>query len=449
MLRKLHWKSLLTIIFIVTVSFTVLYFDEFEIPVLGQKGSDDILGLTLGLDLAGGTQLIYQAGDESLRPTESEMEGLIGTISRRIDRLGVTEPSLQRLGDDRLLIQLPGVEDVQQAKDLIGQTAQLEIIERICADQQCTVFNDQETGLTGDDMSRAFASQDQVTQEPILSFELKRGAAQQFATVTQRIYDSNTSENPNQLAFVLDDKVLVSATVQSPILSGSGIISGSFTPEEARQLAIQVESGRLQIDITELSSSVIAASLGSKSLEEALVAGLVGLALVLLFMTGYYRASGLIAGITLIFYTAIVLAIFKLIPVTLTLAGLAGFILSLGMAVDANILIFERVKEELRVGRTLSFAIQIGFNRAWTSIRDGNVSTILIALVLFFFGSGSANSAITGFSISLLIGVLTSMFTAIFISRKLLGIAGNSFLNRFPQLFTPEFITKNSSGGQN
>ena len=359
MLRKLHWKSLLAITLIVAVSFTVLYYDEFEIPILGERGSEDILGLRLGLDLAGGTQLIYQAGDENLKPTDNEMEGLIGTISRRIDRLGVTEPSLQRLGEDRLLIQLPGVEDVQQAKDLIGQTAQLEIIERLCEDLQCTIFKDQETGLTGDDMSRAFASQDQVTQEPILSFELKRGAAQQFATVTQRIYDSNTSESPDQLAFVLDDKVLVSAAVQSPILSGSGIISGNFSPEDARQLAIQVESGRLQIDITELSSSVIAASLGSRSLEEGLIAGLVGLALVLLFMVGYYRASGLVAGVALIFYTLIVLAIFKLIPITLTLAGLAGFILSLGMAVDANILIFERIKEELRVGRTLQFAVQI------------------------------------------------------------------------------------------
>lgn len=449
MFRKLHWKSLLAITLIVSVSFTALYFEEFEIPVIGERGSSNILGLRLGLDLAGGTQLIYQAGDENLKPSDNEMEGLIGTISRRIDRLGVTEPSIQRLGDDRLLIQLPGVEDVQQAKDLIGQTAQLEIIERLCEDLQCTVFSDQQTGLTGDDMSRAFASQDQVTQEPILSFELKRAAAQQFATVTQRIYESNTSENPDQLAFLLDDKILVAAAVQSPILSGSGIISGNFSAEEARQLAIQVESGRLQIDITELSSSVIAASLGSKSLEEALIAGLVGLALVFLFMVGYYRASGLIAGVTLIFYTLIVLAIFKLIPVTLTLAGLAGFVLSLGMAVDANILIFERVKEELRVGRTLQFAIQIGFNRAWTSIRDGNVSTILIAMVLFFFGSGSANSAITGFSVSLLIGVLTSMFTAIFISRKLLGIIGGTFLRRFPQLFSPESLSNNNSGGQN
>ncbi|MCH8974900.1 MAG: MMPL family transporter, partial [Chloroflexi bacterium] len=159
---------------------------------------------------------------------------------------------------------------------------------------------------------------------------------------------------------------------------------------------------------------------------------------VLLFMAAYYRASGVVAAVALVFYTAIVLAIFKLLPVTLTLAGLAGFIVSLGMAVDANILIFERMKEELRIGRTLPFAIQIGFNRAWTSIRDGNISTLLIAGILFLFGTSTANSPVTGFAVSLMIGVLTSMFTAIFISRNLLAIVGATALQRWPQLFTPE-----------
>ena len=192
------------------------------------------------------------------------------------------------------------------------------------------------------------------------------------------------------------------------------------------------------MDIEEISSSLVAASLGAQSLEEALIAGGVGLLLVLFFMTAYYRVSGLVAGMALVCYIIIVLAIFKLIPVTLTLAGLAGFVLSLGMAVDANILIFERLKEELQIGRTVQLAMQIGFNRAWPSIRDGNVSTILIALVLFFFGSGSANSAVTGFAVSLLIGVLTSMFTAIFISRNLLGIVAASWLRRSARLFTPD-----------
>lgn len=439
MLRQLRWKSLLAIIVIVGLASAALFVPNYRIPFIGERGADDILGLRLGLDLAGGTQLVYQAGSEDLAPTDEQMEGLVGTISRRIDRLGVAEPSIQRLGDDRLLIQLPGVEDVQQAKDLIGQTAQLEIVERICGDIACATYEDISTGLSGADMERASPVQDQTTGQSVLSFELKRNAAQQFAVLTQRIFSTLNSEAPDQLAFVLDGETLVSAVVRGPILAGLGQIEGNFTPEEARQLAIQVESGRLPVDITELSSSLVAASLGAQSLENALAAGGIGLILVLFFMAAYYRVSGLVAGVALVAYIILVLSVFKLIPVTLTLAGLAGFILSLGMAVDANILIFERVKEELQVGRTVQLAMQTGFNRAWPSIRDGNVSTILIALVLFFFGSGSANSAVTGFAVSLLIGVLISMFTAILISRNLLGIAAATpGLRRAVRLFTPD-----------
>ena len=439
MLRQLRWKSLLAIIVIVGLASAALFVPNYSIPFVGDRGDDDILGLQLGLDLAGGTQLVYEAGSEDLAPTDEQMEGLVGTITRRIDRLGVAEPSIQRLGDNRLLIQLPGVEDVQQAKDLIGQTAQLEIVERICEDIACERYEDIETGLSGADMERASPAQDQTTGQSVLSFELKRGAAQQFAVITQRIYSTGSSDSPDQLAFVLDGETLVSAVVRSPILAGLGQIEGNFTPEEARQLAIQVESGRLPVDITELSSSLVAASLGAQSLESALAAGGVGLILVLFFMAAYYRVAGLVAGAALVCYIILVLSVFKLIPVTLTLAGLAGFILSLGMAVDANILIFERVKEELQVGRTVQLAMQTGFNRAWPSIRDGNVSTILIALVLFFFGSGSANSAVTGFAVSLLIGVLISMFTAILISRNLLGIAAATpGLRRAVRLFTPD-----------
>ena len=445
MLRRLRWKSLLTIVIIVAVAFSSLVVQKINLD-LGfielRRGSDDVLGLQLGLDLAGGTQLIYQAGSEDFPPTPEQMEGLIATIIRRVDRLGVAEPSIQQLGRDRLLIQLPGVEDIQEAKALIGRTAVLQIIERICADgfasTECSdsvpgSFEDRETGLDGSDMARASASQDPTTGRPVLLFELNRNAASDFAILTQRLFTTR-----DQLAFVLDGDVLVSATVSSPILAGNGQITGNFTSEEVRRIAIQVESGRLPIDITELSSSVVAASLGAESLEDALVAGLVGLALVLFFMAAYYRASGVVAAVALVIYTAILLSIFKLLPVTLTLAGLAGFIVSLGMAVDANILIFERMKEELRIGRTLPFAIQIGFNRAWSSIRDGNVSTLLIAGILFLFGTSSANSPVTGFAVSLMIGVLTSMFTAIFISRNLLAIVGGTALGRWPQLFTPE-----------
>ena len=449
---RFRWA--LTMIVLVGGSFTVLAIRHVEIGGF-ERGSNDVLGLSLGLDLAGGTHLVYQAGDEEFQPTDSQMKGLIDNITRRVDRLGVSEPSIAKLGDNRLVIQLPGLDDVEQAKKLIGQTAQLEIIERICLipstpEQPCGEetpgsFRDQPTGLTGADMSRAFASQDTVTNQPILLFELNRGAATRFAEITQDLFDSGRTDTPDQLAFILDGELLVSAGVRSPILSGSGQIAGNFTASEVRDLAIQIESGRLPIEITELSSTLVAASLGDESLDQAIEAGLVGLALVLFFIIAYYRMAGLVAAVALVFYTAMVLAIFKLLPVTLTLGGLAGFIVSLGMAVDANILIFERMKEELRIGRSLQFATQIGFNRAWTSIRDGNISTLIIAAILFFFGSGSANSAVTGFALALMIGVATSMFTAIVISKKLLSLVVATKLRRFPRFFSPEGFRRGTS----
>jgi preprotein translocase subunit SecD len=415
-------------------------------PVGFERGTGEILGLTLGLDLAGGTHLVYQAGDEEFKPTAQQMEGLVANIQRRVDSLGVTEPSIQQLGDDRLVIQLPGIEDSDEAQRIIGETAQLDIIERICLDGfapgDCTnevpgSFEDRETGLSGADVARTSAGTDQVTNLPILLFELNRSAAGRFADITQRLFETRATTSPDQLAFVLDGNALIAAVVNSAILGGNGQIAGNFSADDVRRLSIQIESGRLPIEITEISSSVVAASLGAESLEDALVAGLVGLGLVLFFMIAYYRMAGLVAALALVIYTTMVLAIFKIIPVTLTLAGLGGFILSLGMAVDANILIFERMKEELRIGRNLQFATQIGFSRAWQSIRDGNISTLLIAIVLFLF-AGAANSAVRGFAIVLIIGVSTSMFTAIVITRVLLSVVVSSALKRFPRLFTPE-----------
>jgi len=409
-----------------------------------ERGSSEPLGLSLGLDLVGGIHLVYQAGENGFEPTADQMAGVVDKITRRVNKLGVAEPSIQQLGTDRIVIQLPGLEDEEAAKSLIGSTALLEIVERICTAYPCDEtapgnFTDQPTGLSGSDMSTAFAGTNTVTGEPILLFELNRGAASKFADLTTKLFNTNVvGGTPDQLAFRMDGVVLVAAVVSSPILAGSGQINGNFSAEEVRKLAIQVESGRLPIEITELSSAFVAASLGADSLDQALQAGLIGLALVLFFMIAYYRLAGLVAAVALVFYTAMVLAVFKLFPVTLTLAGLAGFIISLGMAVDANILIFERMKEEIRIGRTLPFAVQIGFNRAWTSIRDGNVSTLIIAAVLFFFGSSGANSSVTGFAVALTIGVLISMFTAIVISKKMLGLAVGTSLGKWPRAFSPE-----------
>jgi preprotein translocase subunit SecD len=445
---RVRW--ILTMIVLVGGSFATLAVKSIDFAGI-QRGSSDPLGLSLGLDLVGGIHLVYQTEFE---PTKDEMTGLVDNITRRVNKLGVSEPSIQQLGNDRLVIQLPGLEDEEQAKKLIGQTALLEIVERTCIANPCSDlypenFTDHLTGLTGADMSSAFAGTNTVTGEPILLFALNRGAAQQFAQLTTNLFNTNVvGGTADQLAFQMDGETLVSAVVSSPITSGSGQINGNFSAEEVRQLAIQVESGRLPIPITEISANFVAASLGADSLDQALEAGIIGFALVLLFMIGYYRVAGLIAAITLVFYTAMVLAVFKLFPVTLTLSGLAGFIISLGMAVDANILIFERMKEEIRIGRTLPFAVQIGFNRAWTSIRDGNVSTLIIAAILFFFGSTGANSSVTGFAVSLTIGVLVSMFTAIVISRKMMSLIAGTRVGKWPKAFSPEGYKGGKTAGQ-
>ena len=442
----LRWRWWIFIAVIVGGSFASLAIRDIKIGSF-ERGSDDVLGLSLGLDLAGGIHLVYEPKDKDFEPTQGQMDGLIANITRRVDRLGVAEPSIQQLDKDRVVIQLPGIDDVERAEQLIGQTAQLDIVERICTANPCGEenpgsYNDQPTDLTGADMSRAFAGTDQATNEPVLLFKLNSDATRRFFEITQRLFDSRATQPvPNELAFVLDGEVLISAAVSSPILAGNGQVSGGspgFTTTEVRDLAIQIESGRLPIEIEKISSTVVSPSLGADSLEQAIEAGLIGLGLVLLFMVAYYRMAGLVAAVSLILYSTMVLAVFKLFPVTLTLAGLAGFVITLGMAVDANILIFERMKEEIRIGRTLPFAVQIGFNRAWASIRDGNVSTLIIGAILFFFGSGSANSAVTGFAVSLTVGVLISMFTAIVISRRLIALLVSTGLRRYPRMFSPE-----------
>lgn len=448
MLRRLNWRSLIVIVVIVGLAVAALAVQNVSLSFAGvrfDRGTDEILGMQLGLDLAGGSHLVFQPTVEDLVPTDDQMDGLVRIIRDRVDSLGVAEPNIQRLGDTRLLVQLPGIEDVERAKRLIGQTASLGIVERVCSDAACNIFEDN-TVLSGEDLSRSFASQDTVTSEPIVTFELFSDAARRFSVITQRIFESNTSPSPDQLVFQLDGRDLVATTVRSPILSGNGQITGNFTTNEARDLAIQIESGRLPVDIEVVTERVVAASLGGKSLEDSLVAGGIGLALVLFFITAYYRGAGAVAALALVIYTILVLAVFKLFPVTLTLAGVAAFILSLGMAVDANVLIFERMKEELRLGRTVQFALQIGFNRAWPSIRDGNVSTLLIAGVLFFFGNQTANSSVSGFAVALALGVLISMFTAIFISRNLLYLATITPVGRWPRVFTPESLPKRGEG---
>ena len=396
------------------------------------RGEDDgPLGLTLGLDLQGGVQLIYEAVEEGV--TASQMAGVQEKIERRTNAFGVTEPSIQRLGDNRILIQLPGVEDVEEAKRLIGSTGKLEFKERICPDAACTDFSDQDIGLTGELLSRAYASTHPTTGRPIVNLEFNSEGARLFGESTARIANTN-----NRTAIFLDDVEILAPGAKEPILGGQAFIEGpDFTFERVSTIAIQLEEGRLDTPIAVISEQNVDATLGEEALNRSLVAGMIGFGLVVLFMALYYRLPGVTASLALVCYIILVMFLVKMVPVTLTLSGIAGFILSIGVAVDANILISERTKEELRTGRALLGAISTGFNRAWPAILNSNVATMITCVILFWFGSRFGASAVTGFAVTLFIGVATSMFTAVIISQTLLRIMAVTPLSRYTDLFSP------------
>ena len=442
-------------------------------------------------------------------PTPDQMEGVLDTISRRINAFGTEEPIIQRFGDDRIIVQLPGasgsitqlsfnepvegeelgvvlsgmdlgdvsyerVDDqsftitsdtlgadrqsallnalenrfgslqsfrvasgIDEAKKLIGQTARLEFKRRTCADSFCNVFDDSDIGLTGDQLENAFAAQDNRGTGWVINIQFDDEGSQRFSDLTRAI----AGVDSERIAVFMDGEELLAPVARNWIRDGRSEISGSslnpFSREEARTLSIQLESGRLQVPLRLIQESDVKALLGEESLRASLLAGLIGLALVVVFMLVYYRMAGLVAAMALVFYSLILLAVFKLVPITLTLSHIGGFILSIGMAVDANILIFERMKEEVRIGRTLASSMEVGFNRAWPAIRDGNFSTLITCGVLIWFGDRLGGGLITGFAISLGIGVLISMFTAVVVSRNLLQLLAWVGLRDRVSLFTP------------
>lgn len=380
-----------------------------------------------GLDLKGGVQLTYELNVSSVddQGRGQAIEGVVKIIDRRINSLGVTEPTIHTskfIGKDAVIVELPGITNVQEAIDLIGKTAQLEFHEQTDQTDTSNGFTPgwNKTDLTGADLIRAdvqFESgggQDslgQIQRQPVVSLKFNDVGAKKFAEITRK--------NLNKpVAIILDNQPLSAPTVQTAIEDGNAIITGDFEIREAKLLVLQLNSGALPVPITLIAQRTIGATLGQQSIAKSLIAGIVGIILVITFMIANYRLSGVVASIALLIYSTIVLALFKAIPVTLTLAGIAGFVLSIGAAVDANILIFERLKEELRQGIPLKTAIEIGFRRAWHSIRDSNVSSLITAAVLFWFGTGS----VRGFALVLAIGILVSMFTAITVSRTLLQI---------------------------
>src|SRR5205823_3603703 len=373
-------------------------------------------GAKLGLDLQGGTQLTLQSDMSQIADDQKDnaMKGLVNVIQKRVNAYGVAEAEIQTRGTDRLIVQLPGVKDIEEAKKLIGQTAKLEFKEQDATGQwipSTGQLNGETVALTG---AYLVPGHQQVTFAsraglPDVAFEFNSDGAQLFGQITQRLLQK-------PLGIFLDGQQISAPTVQA-VLTDSGVITG-LSLDQARLLALQLNAGALPVPISIQSESTVDATLGADSVHKSIVAGELALLVVILFMLLYYRLPGLAASGALIVYALVTLAIFKLIPVTLTLAGIAGFILSVGMAVDANILIFERMKEELRGGKTIAAAIRAGEDRAWPSIRDSNVSTIMTCLILFWFGStfGGA-SIIKGFALTLFLGVVISMITAIWVTR--------------------------------
>ncbi len=331
---------------------------------------------------------------------------------------------------------------IETAKALIGETAQLVFKERTCSDVSCITYTDAEIGLTGDDLDNAYASTDPNTGEWEVNIAFNDLGAGIFADLTQRIVGLDTK----RIAIFLDDELLIAPVSRAWIRDGRSSISGNFSREEASTLAIQLKAGSLPVPLKLIQERDVDALLGSESLEKSLMAGIIGLGLVLVFMVAYYRMAGVVAALALVFYTVVVLAVFKLVPVTLGLSGIGAFILSIGLAVDANILIFERIKEEIRIGRTLASSMEVGFSRAWPAIRDGNFSTVITCLVLLWLGSRAADDLVTGFAFTLFIGVVVSMFTAIVVSRNLLQLLAWVGLGRRLNLFTPEPPPRQAAG---
>lgn len=374
-----------------------------------------------GLDLQGGTHLVYELDISKYggKDINSATQAVINVIDKRVNTLGVSEPVIQASsigGKPTVIVELPGISDVNQAINLIGKTAQLKFQETDPTDP--TKLKD--TELTGEHLKRAEVQFDQTSGEPQVSLQFDEVGTKMFADITKR-----NLEKP--VAIELDGQIISAPTVQSVIESGQAQITGKFTVEEVKNLVSELNAGALPVPINLIEQQNIGATLGNESVQRSLVAGLIGLILIAIFMIVYYKLPGVLAVFALTIYALIVLALFKLIPVTVTLAGIAGFILSVGMAVDANILIFERTKEELGSGKSIGPALEEGFKRAWSSIRDSNISSLITAAILYYGTSG----LVRGFAVTLALGIIVSLFTAITVSRTFLRLMVGTRFEKF------------------
>ncbi|MGI8643336.1 MAG: protein translocase subunit SecD [Thermomicrobiales bacterium] len=479
----------LTLAFIIVLTLGAFWL-SLPSDVLNLFGVKDNVYAHQGLDLQGGLQVLLEADPPAGQEVDGDtLDGTRNTIERRINSLGVSEPLIQTRGDDQIVVELPGIENPEQAVRVVQQTALLEIVDTqgqplqpgqvittslggpedlggdgtpdatpiggpnaspvaaspaplggtpdltvdtgtpeaaAAADAAPTPEGPvYQTIVRGSEISDAYPTQGNVGNT-VVGFELDGSAADRF-------YDF-TSQNIGRYMAVVVDKTVISSPQINGAISSQGIIEGP-TAQGVQDLVVQLKSGSLEVPLRVVSSRTVGPTLGQDSLDRSLLAGIIGLGTVALFMIFYYRLPGLLSVLALLIYTAVTFSLFKLIPVTLTLAGIAGFILSIGMAVDANVLIFARLKEELRIGRTLNNAIEAGFDHAWPSIRDSNISTMITCAILYWFGNFTGASIITGFALTLFIGVAVSMFTAITVTRTFLRLLVGSGAAMHPAWF--------------
>jgi preprotein translocase subunit SecD len=406
-----------------------------------------------GLDLEGGTSITLQADMKGIPEAERDnaLQSAQTVIEKRINLYGVSEPIVQTSKankDYRVIVEIPGITDVNQAVQLVGKTAKLTFWEQSSPsakeDSAKTATDSaaiegaikagvpvgvlqlfgataQKTNLNGNDLKQASVTFDPNSGKPEVQLSFSPDGAKKFGEITKR----NVGK---VVAIALDNQVVEAPRVNEPIFGGQAVITGDFTTEQAKNVQIQLNAGALPVSLSVLEQRAVGATLGELSLQKSLIAGFFGFAVIVIFMIVLYGRLGFIASMALVIYTLMVLALFRLIPVTLTLAGIAGLVLSIGIAVDANILIFERMKEELRKGRSHDMAVELGFSRAWPAIRDSNVSSLITSVVLFYFGTG----IVRGFAFTLALGILVSMFSAIFVTRTFLQIfyRGNDKVKR-------------------
>ncbi|MFZ5596688.1 MAG: protein translocase subunit SecD [Bacillota bacterium] len=370
--------------------------------------------INLGLDLQGGVHVVVEAKDtDEVKVTPEVMKQLKAVIQKRVDQFGVAEPVIQQQGDRRLIIELAGIKDPEEAVNTMIKTTYLEF-----KDPQGNIV------VTGKDLSDAQESKDPASGKIVVNLKFNEEGTKKFAEAT-------TANVKKPIEIILDGNVLQSPVVQEPILNGAAEITGYNSLEEAHNIAILLRSGALPVKVDVMEKRAVGPALGADSLAKSKHAGLVGVTAILVFMLIYYRLPGLVANFALIIYSLIVLWLYAAFHVTMTLPGIAGFLLSLGIAVDANVIIFERIKEEMRGGRSLRAAIDAGFKRGFVAVFDANATTVLAAAVLLFLGTGS----VKGFAVTLIIGIIASMFTAVTMTRWLLHLVAGANLVKNPKYF--------------